>query len=135
MNPGIRLRSDRFYVRTTVALAALFWLWSCSGGSSAPAPGTGGVLDSLARPQSGRSMRATSAMRVGELRRGPEGDRNAGERRYDPQADPRGDDDVQSNWDNFNVPPGAAERRLPGLDRVIVYGRDGPIRAAAEGRA
>jgi hypothetical protein len=46
-------------------------------------------------------------MRVGELRRGPEGDRNAGERRYDPKADPRGDADVQSNWDNFNVPPGA----------------------------
>ena len=45
-------------------------------------------------------------MRVGELRRGPDGDRNAGERRYDPTAVPRGDDDVRSNWDNFNVPPG-----------------------------
>ena len=45
-------------------------------------------------------------MRVGEIRRGPEGDRNAGERRYDPKADPRGDDNVQSNWDNFNIPPG-----------------------------
>ena len=66
----------------------------------------GGVLDSLTRLQEGRSMRATSAMRVGELRRGPDGDRNAGERRYDPKADPRGDSDVQSNWDNFNVPPG-----------------------------
>jgi hypothetical protein len=70
------------------------------------APAGGGVLDTLARPQQGRSMRATSTMRVGELRRGPDGDRNAGERRYDPTADPRGDGDVRSNWDNFNVPPG-----------------------------
>jgi len=66
-----------------------------------------GVLDGLARPQPGRSMRATSTMRVGELRRGPDGNRDAGERRYDPAADPRGDADVRSNWDNFNVPPGA----------------------------
>jgi hypothetical protein len=40
-----------------------------------------GVLDGLARPQQGRSMRATSTMRVGELRRGPDGNRDAGERR------------------------------------------------------
>ena len=106
MNPGKTLRPHGSCIRTAIALAAFFWLWSCSGDSSAPAPGTGGVLDSLARPQSGRSMRATSAMRVGEIRRGPEGDRNAGERRYNPKADPRGDEDVQSNWDNFNVPPG-----------------------------
>lgn len=66
-----------------------------------------GVLDGLARPQQGRSMRATSTMRVGELRRGPDGDRDAGERRYDPAAEPRGDADVKSNWDNFNVPAGA----------------------------
>jgi len=69
-------------------------------------PENGGLLAGLAAPQSGRSMRATSAMRVGELRRGPDGDRNAGERKYDPTADPRGDSDVKSNWDNFNVPPG-----------------------------
>lgn len=69
-------------------------------------PSSGGSLDSLAEPHEGRSMRATSTMRVGELRRGPEGDRSSGERRYDPKADPRGDDNVQSNWDNFNVPPG-----------------------------
>jgi len=106
MNPGKTLRPHRFRIRTTIAMAAFFWLWGCSGDSSAPVPGTGGVLDSLARPQYGRSMRATSAMRVGEIRRGPEGDRDAGERRYDPTADPRGDGDVQSNWDNFNVPPG-----------------------------
>jgi len=106
MNPGKTLRPDRFRIRTTIAMAALFCLWGCSGKSSAPVPGTGGILDSLARPQSGRSMRATSAMRVGEVRRGPEGDRDAGERRYDPKAELRGDTDVQSNWDNFNVPPG-----------------------------
>jgi hypothetical protein len=67
---------------------------------------SGGLLGNLAVPQQGRSMRATSAMRVGELRRGPEGDRNAGPRKYDPKAEPRGDADVQSNWDNYNVPPG-----------------------------
>jgi len=67
----------------------------------------GGFLGDLTRSFEGRSMRATSAMRVGELRRGPDGDRNAGPRKYDPQADFRGDGDVQSNWDNYNVPPGA----------------------------
>ena len=106
MNPAKVLRPYRFRIRTTISIAALLCIWGCSGKSSTPAPGAGGILDSLARPQSGRSMRATSAMRVGEIRRGPEGDRNAGERRYNPKADPRGDDDVQSNWDNFNVPPG-----------------------------
>jgi len=99
MNPKIRIFS------IALIIAGLF----CSGGcGSDHAAGTeGGVLDSLARPQQGRSMRATSAMRVGEIRRGPDGDRNAGERRYDPKAAPRGDDDVQSNWDNFNVPSGS----------------------------
>ena len=106
MNAGKTLRSDRFYIRTAITMAAFIWLWGCGGDRSAPAPGTGGVLDSLARPQSGRSMRATSTMRVGEIRRGPDGNRTAGERRYDPKAEPRGDDDVQSNWDNFSVPPG-----------------------------
>jgi hypothetical protein len=79
----------------------------------------GGVLDALARPQQGRSMRATSTMRVGELRRGPDGNRDGGERRYDPAAEPRGDADVRSNWDNFNVPPGAThvlmDARGPGV--------------------
>ncbi|MDD8027187.1 MAG: DUF2961 domain-containing protein [Acidobacteriota bacterium] len=68
--------------------------------------GGGGFLGDLAKPQAGRSMRATSAMRVGELRRGPDGDRNAGPRKYDPKADFRGDTDIQSNWDNYNVPAG-----------------------------
>lgn len=45
-------------------------------------------------------MRATSTMRVGETRRG-------GEQRLDPRADPRGDLNEQSNWDNYRVAPGA----------------------------
>ena len=43
------------------------------------------LLGSLAQPHEGRSMRATSTMRVGEVRRG-----NA-ERKLNPKADPRGD--------------------------------------------
>jgi hypothetical protein len=45
-------------------------------------------------------------MRIGELRRGPNGERDIGPRKYDPQADFKGDAEVQSNWDNYNVPPG-----------------------------
>ncbi len=59
----------------------------------------GTLLEDLAKPHEGRSMRATSTMRVGEVRRG-------GERRLNPKADPRGDLDEQSNWDNYRVPPG-----------------------------
>jgi hypothetical protein len=81
--------------------------------------GGGSFLEDLARPQEGRSMRATSTMRVGELRRGPDGDRNAGPRKYDPNADPRGDADERSNWDNFNIPPGGKhvlmDARGPGV--------------------
>lgn len=57
-------------------------------------------LENLARPQSGRSMRATSTMRLGENRRGGAG------RKIDPNAEPRGDREEQSNFDNFNVAPG-----------------------------
>lgn len=39
-------------------------------------------------------------MRVGEVRRG------GAERRLDPKADPKGDLEEASNWDNFRVPPG-----------------------------
>jgi hypothetical protein len=59
-----------------------------------------GVLDDLAKPQEGRSMRSTSTMRVGEVRR-------AGAEKLDPKAEPRGDLDEQGNWDNFHVAPGA----------------------------
>lgn len=72
-----------------------------------------GLLDDLARPQDGRSMRATSAMRIGEVRRG------GAERKYNPKADPRGDLSEESNWDNFRVPPGEThvllEAKGPGV--------------------
>jgi Protein of unknown function (DUF2961) len=57
-------------------------------------------MEGLAQPQEGRSMRATSTMRVGEVRRG------SAEKKINPKADPRGDLDEQSNYDNFTVPPG-----------------------------
>jgi hypothetical protein len=60
----------------------------------------GDLLENLAKPHEGRSMRATSTMRVGEVRRG------GAARKLDPKADPRGDLDEASNWDNFNVAPG-----------------------------
>jgi hypothetical protein len=47
-------------------------------------------LADLARPQSGRSMRATSAHKLG-----PDG-----------KFDPNGESDSNSNWDNKNVNPG-----------------------------
>jgi hypothetical protein len=100
-------RTRGFILAAFAALAGLLWSAGCRSGQEAK-EGTGGVLEGLARPQHGRSMRATSTMRVGELRRGPDGNRNAGERRYDPSAEPRGDSDVKSNWDNFNVPPGGS---------------------------
>jgi hypothetical protein len=100
------MRHFRTPILLSIALAGFFLVTGCRDDGSAEQAG-GGVLDALARPQPGRSMRATSTMRVGELRRGPDGNRDAGERRYDPAADPRGDGDVKSNWDNFNVPPGA----------------------------
>jgi hypothetical protein len=67
--------------------------------SAWPIQADAGVLEDLARPQEGRSMRATSTMRVGEVRRG-------GEQKLNPNAPPRGDLDEQSNWDNFRVAPG-----------------------------
>ncbi len=99
------MKHHRKLILATMAVACVFGSWACRN-DKAPAAAGGGILEGLAKPQKGRSMRATSAMRVGELRRGPDGDRNTGERRYDPAAAPRGDADVKSNWDNFNVPPG-----------------------------
>ena len=99
------MNSKTRFLLAAVVIAGLVFSVGCSSDRTADTE-SGGVLASLAQPQKGRSMRATSAMRVGEIRRGPDGDRNAGERRYDPNAAPRGDDNVQSNWDNFNVPPG-----------------------------
>lgn len=51
-------------------------------------------LAGLARPQEGRSMRATSTFREGK-------DGN-----YDPNADPKGDYEEKSNRDNFRIQPG-----------------------------
>src|SRR5438128_364334 len=53
-----------------------------------------GPMGSLAAPQSGRSMRATSTFREGA-------DGN-----YDPKAPPKSDFEERSNRDNFRIPPG-----------------------------
>ena len=58
------------------------------------------LMGELAKPQEGRSRRATSTMREGEVRRGD------AERRINPKAEPRGDLEEASNYDNFTVPPG-----------------------------
>jgi hypothetical protein len=58
-----------------------------------------GGLDELAKPQEGRSMRATSTMKIGEVRRGKN-------KKYLPKGEPRGDLDENSNFDNFTVDPG-----------------------------
>jgi hypothetical protein len=83
----------------------LIWTTGCQGGNSG-APAGGGFLGDLTRPPEGRAMRATTAMRMGDIRRGPNGEREIGPRKYDPKADFKGDNEVQSNWDNFGVPPG-----------------------------
>jgi hypothetical protein len=64
------------------------------------------LLEGLAKPHEGRSRRATSTMRQGEVRRGDS------ERKINPKADPKGDLEEASNWDNFNVPPGATHVML-----------------------
>jgi hypothetical protein len=68
--------------------------------SLVPSLCTAALLEDLAKPQEGRSMRATSTARVGEVRRGPS-------KKLDPKAEPRGDLTEASNSDNFNVAPGA----------------------------
>jgi len=65
-----------------------------------PALARAGLLEDLAKPHDGRSRRATSTMRVGEVRRG------GGELKLNPKADPKGDLEEASNFDNFRVPPG-----------------------------
>ncbi len=108
------MTSSRFFdakkVLSSLALAALafFVLAGTTGcrGDNSGAPAGGGSLGDLTRPAEGRAMRATSAMRLGELRRGPNGEREIGPRKYDPKADFKGDTETQSNWDNYTVPPG-----------------------------
>ncbi|MBV9468905.1 MAG: DUF2961 domain-containing protein, partial [Abitibacteriaceae bacterium] len=53
------------------------------------------LLSDLARPQEGQSRRATSTFRAGA------------DGKYSRGADPTGDYDEHSNWDNFQVAPGA----------------------------
>ncbi len=53
------------------------------------------LLSALAKPQEGRSMRASSTFREGR------------DGKYDPNAPPKSDLEEKSNRDNFNVPPGA----------------------------
>ena len=53
-----------------------------------------GPLSGLAKPQQGRSMRATSTFREGK------------DGKYDPTAPPKGDGEEKSNFDNFRVAPG-----------------------------
>jgi len=62
-------------------------------------PAAAGPLEDLDKPMEGRSMRATSTMRVGEVRRG-------GTVKLFPRNPPRGDTNELSNQDNFRVPPG-----------------------------
>lgn len=77
-----------------LALAVL-----CLAGSAR----AGDLFGDLAAPKEGRSMRSTSTMRVGEVRRGGE------EQKLAPRARPRGDTNEASNWDNFRVAPGATQ--------------------------
>jgi hypothetical protein len=66
-----------------------------------------GSLANLAAPWQGRSMRETSTMRQGA------------DGKYDPKADPKGDTEERSNFDNFRVAPGAThvvmDRQGPGV--------------------
>ena len=80
-------------VQTLVLLAML-------AGMASPPAMADGPMAALARPHEGRSMRATSTMRTGEVRRGDAA------RKRDPKADPKGDLEEASNWDNFRVAPG-----------------------------
>jgi len=85
-----KLSCYRLWVGALSLILPLYLPLSCAGG----------FLDDLAKPQEGRSMRATSTMRVGEVRRG------GGERKINPKAEPKGDLEEGSNYDNFTIPPG-----------------------------
>ena len=62
------------------AAAVIGALWQFA----AAHPANAGPLEDLAKPMEGRSMRATSTMREGEVRR-------MGEEKLNPKAPPRGD--------------------------------------------
>ncbi len=80
---------------TGILVSCALWVASCC----APRCGAEDGLDALAKPQEGLSMRATSTMRVGEVRRG-------GAMKLNPRAEPKGDLDEASNWDNYTIPAG-----------------------------
>jgi hypothetical protein len=83
---------DRLTARfTTLVVAAMLHRASLCPAQDA--------LENLAKPQEGRSMRATSTMRVGEVRRG-------GAMKLNPKGDFKGDLEEPSNWDNFTIQPG-----------------------------
>jgi hypothetical protein len=65
----------------------------------APPLWAGSFLEDLAKPQEGRSRRATSTARLTEARRGSN-------KKLDAQAEPRGDLSEASNSDNLSVAPG-----------------------------
>ncbi len=79
-------RSLRLVLRSLGYLLAVYGM---AGNSVA-----GVLLEDLALPHQGRSMRATSTFRAG-----PDG-------KYDPKARPKGDLEEGSNSDNFRVAPG-----------------------------
>src|SRR3989442_694366 len=80
-----------------LSIIALGFCMATRRGLSQEGPG---VMGSLARPQDGRSMRASSTFRQGK------------DGKYDPNAPPKGDLEELSNRDNFRVPPGATHTLL-----------------------
>ncbi len=97
-----------------IAKSALARAMLASGIASAVAVSqAGGMLESLTEPHEGHSMRATSTMRMGELHS------TRRERVPDPTAQPKGDLEEASNWDNFRIAPGAThvlmDERGPGV--------------------
>ncbi len=99
---GLRFQQDE---RSLGAMKIPWWRWTCGLVLTVIGVGTrfelrSDSLDDLTRPHEGRAMRSTSTMRQGEVRRG------GAERRLDPKADPKGDLEEASNWDNHRVAPG-----------------------------
>ena len=91
---AVRIGSRRTTPAFSVSRCALLALLACLS-----APGqlcrADDLLEGLAKPQDGRSMRATSSFRQGA------------DGKYDPKAPPLGNLEEKSNYDNFNVAPGA----------------------------
>src|SRR5438067_2308864 len=84
-------RASEFIRRTAVAII----LGYATASPASLATADDGILGSLAKPQEGRSMRASSTFREG---------RNG---KYDGKAPPKSDLEEKSNFDNFGVAPGA----------------------------